>query len=56
MFTNYWDKDGEPVESKLKTNFKYKIADGLEIYVALAYFDVDGTEISNVQTEVKYSF
>ncbi|MCP4754966.1 MAG: hypothetical protein GY866_29160 [Proteobacteria bacterium] len=56
MFANYWDEDGEQVESKLKATFKYKIADGLEIYLAPSYFEIDGTEITDLQTEVKYSF
>jgi hypothetical protein len=56
MFANYWDKEGTSVESKLKTNLKYKITDGLEIYFAYSYFNIEDTEISDVQAEVKYSF
>jgi len=56
MFANYWDKEGKSVESKLKTNLKYKITNGLEIYFALSYFDIEETEINDVQAEIKYSF
>ncbi len=56
MFANHWDDQGESVESKLKANFKYKIANGLEVYLAFSYFEIDNTEISDVQTELKYSF
>jgi hypothetical protein len=56
MFANYWDEDGEEVDSKLKATLKYKIADGLEVYVAPSYFVMDETEITDFQTEIKYSF
>ncbi len=56
MAANYWDEDGESVQSILRGTFKYKIADGLEFLFSPSYMDMMDNQFTDIQTEVKYSF
>ena len=56
MAANYWDKEGESVQTIVRGTFKYKIADGLEFLFGPSYMDMLDNQFTDVQTEVKYSF
>ncbi|MFH2133134.1 MAG: hypothetical protein ABIK68_22365 [bacterium] len=56
MAANYWDKDGESVQTIVRGTFKYKIADGLEFYFGPSYMDLLDNQFTDIQTEIKYSF
>lgn len=56
MAANYWDEDGESVQSIVRGTFNYKIADGLNFLVGTSYMDMLDNQFTDVQTEVKYSF
>ncbi|MBT4267803.1 MAG: hypothetical protein HOK67_16465 [Deltaproteobacteria bacterium] len=56
MAANHWDEDGETVQTLVRTTFKYKIADGLELLVSPTYMDMMDNRFTDFQTEVKYSF
>ncbi len=56
MAANYWDEDGESVQSIVRGTFKYKIADGLEFLFSPSYMDMMDNQFTDIQTEIKYSF
>lgn len=56
MAANYWDEDGESVQSIARATFNYKIADGLNFLLGTTYMDIMDNTFTDVQTEVKYSF
>ncbi|MBU2648722.1 hypothetical protein KKI24_28700 [bacterium] len=56
MAANYWDEEGEAVQTIVRGTFKYKIADGLEFLFGPSYMDMMDNRFIDVQTEVKYSF
>jgi len=56
MAANYWDEDGETVQTVVRTTFKYKIADGLEVLFSPTYMDMMDNRFTDLQAEVKYSF
>lgn len=55
MFAGYWDDEGEPAESKFKAYLKYKIDNGLDIYFAVSHVDIETTQLTDFQAEIKYS-
>lgn len=56
MAANYWDEEGEAVQTVVRGTFKYKIADGLEFLFGPSYMDIMDNQFTDIQTEVKYSF
>lgn len=56
MAANYWDEDGESVQSIARVTLNYKVADGLNLLLGTTYMDIMDNRLTNVQTEVKYSF
>ncbi len=56
MGAKYWDGEGDAIQTNIRANLKYKIADGLEILVGPAYMYMMENEFYDFQTEVKYSF
>ncbi len=56
MAANYWDEEGESVQTIVRGTFKYKIADGLEFLFGPSYMDMMDNQFTDIQTEVKYSF
>ncbi len=56
MGANYWDQDGQPVQTVARATLKFKIADGLEILFGPTYSEILNNYFTDVQAEVKYSF
>lgn len=56
MAANYWDDEGKSVQSVVRSTFKYKIADGLEVLFSPTYMDLMDNQFTDIQTEIKYSF
>jgi len=56
MAANYWDEEGETVQSIVMATFKYKIANGLDVLVSPSYMDMMENEFTDLKTEIKYSF
>ncbi len=56
MAANYWDQDGQPVQTVARATLKYKVADGLEIFFGPTYSEILNNYFNDIQAEVKYSF
>ncbi len=56
MAANYWDEEGESVQTIVRGTFKYKIADGLDLLFTPSYMDMLDNQFTDIQTEIKYSF
>ena len=56
MGANYWDQDGQPVQTVARATLKYKVADGLNILFGPTYSEMLNNYFTDVQAEVKYSF
>jgi hypothetical protein len=56
MAANYWDEEGESVQTMVRGTFKYKIADGLDFLFSPSHMNMLDNTFNDFQTEVKYSF
>jgi len=56
MGANYWDDEGEVVQTVVRATLKYKITDGLEILFGPTYSEILDNYFTDVQVEMKYSF
>jgi hypothetical protein len=56
MGANYWDQDGETLQTNLRANLRYKMADGLELLFGPSMMEMMDNRFTDAQLEVKYSF
>jgi len=56
LAAGYWDKEGEPVQTNIKTTAKYKVANGLDLVFSSGYMDILDNKFVDHQFEIKVSF